>query len=86
MGKEKLASGYIKPHQRRTLTHFEVISGFNGDDFMMNRKSVRILFKLDRQKQMRGWIIQFHLPLFDDMPVLRRHVWNIFKRTFNIYR
>lgn len=71
---------------KRKVKTFNCKIGFNGDDFVMNRKTVAITYTLDRQKHRRIWWIALPIPNFKRLTTrtLSELIWREFKTKFNV--
>lgn len=70
---------------KRTLKYFDCLCGYNGNDFIMNRKTFRITYVLNRQTKRRGWVILLSREVIQfDSEGLKFMIWQRFKKKFNI--
>lgn len=75
--------------QKRRLIEFKFKGiGYNMDDFIHDRKSCIIHYRLDRQKKRRGYLVHFNNEFLND-PIatpsfLAKIIFSSFKESFNI--
>jgi hypothetical protein len=67
-----------------TLKTFSLIHGYDFDDFVKARRTVRIYYTLKGQTKRRAYHMNVPEVYFDDLKTLRRLIWFGFKKELNI--
>lgn len=68
------------------LTYFKPFVGYHNDDFIQNMITVKFNYKLNSHDEMncKWYKVPLNVLNGTEPNVLAKHIWNIFKREFNI--